>query len=507
MSRAVRGLALAVALLVAACGSTVPQARRNAGAGSTGAADELSGSPAGQGATADEAAQAADTSATAATGSTGNGGQASGRSGSGGASSSTGGKTALKVQGVTDTEIRVGYGTQQDADQSAGGFGLNAVFGDQEAQAHAVVDDINKRGGVLGHKLTLVFHDEKTANDNANPDVTATAQCQDWTRDRPVFAGINIVGDRNRDSFFSCMAKAHTPALYSDLATHSLNDLAKYAPYLYAPGEAMLERFVPTWIDRLNAMGYFTGWDTATGGAGPAPVKVGVPYTDDDSGRRYFDVVKKALASIGRKADDSFAFNADTSALAQIPQVVLRFRSNGITHVLLPASAYLVTPVAERQGYRPRYGMTTIDGLSSLTLTTSPAAQLHGVLGVGWFPASDVDAAHDPGDVSPNETRCKKDMADAGQATTDRLTLTVQLINCDLFFMLADSLTRAGEISPTALQQGAASLGTSFLSAFTFAEHFGPGRYDGAAAARDLGYDDGCACFRYRDAVNRPFAG
>jgi hypothetical protein len=151
--------------------------------------------------------------------------------------------------------------------------------------------------------------------------------------------------------------------------------------------------------------------------------------------------------------------------------------------------------------------MTTLDGLSSLTLTTSPAAQLHGVLGVGWFPASDVDAAHDPGDVSATETRCKKVMADAGLATTDRLTLTVQLINCDLFAMLADALTRAGAITPAALQQGAASLGTSFLSAFTFEERFGAGRYDGAAAARDLAYDDPCACFRYRDTVNRAFPG
>jgi len=76
----------------------------------------------------------------------------------------------------------------------------------QQDEIQVYTDDINKRGGVLGHKLSLVFHDDKTANDNANPDVTATAQCQDWTRDRPVFAGINVVGDRNRDSFFSCMA-------------------------------------------------------------------------------------------------------------------------------------------------------------------------------------------------------------------------------------------------------------------------------------------------------------
>jgi hypothetical protein len=490
-------------LALAGCGSTV----QNRGvAGEAG----LSGSP------SDAHAAVGDTAVADEFGSvapqTSAGSSSARRDGrAGGPSAATGsaaGKAASggAVRGVTSTEIRIGYGTQKDADQAAVGFGLQAVFGDQEGQARAVVDDINKHGGVLGRKLVLVVHDDKTANDNASADTTATRQCADWTQDRPVFAGINIVGSRNRPSAFACMANARTPLLISDLTSHTVADLTKFAPYLYAPGVAAMERYVPAWIDRLNARGYFTSWNTVTGGPGAAPVKLGVPYVDSDTGRLYFETVKKALARIGRKADESFAFSEGTDALAQIPSTMLRFKSNNVTHVLLPESAYLFTPVAERQAYRPRYALTTLDGLSSLTITTSPAEQLRGALGVGWFPTSDVDAAHDPGDVSPNETRCKNVMAAAGFGTTDRLTLTTQLIVCELFYVLADGLRRVGSVTASALQDGIASLGTGFQPVFTFFERYGPGRYDGAGAARDLGYDNGCACFVYLDGINRAFS-
>ncbi len=228
------------------------------------------------------------------------------------------------------------------------------------------------------------------------------------------------------------MAKARTPMLISDLVAHTRHVIEKFAPYLYAPGVATIDRWAPTWLRRIDARGYFQPWDTAAGAPGVAPVKVGVPYTDNDEGHRYFRIVSRALTAVGRKVDDSFAFSNDTgNALQQIPQMVLRFQTNGITHVLLPASAFIVTPVAERQGYRPRYAMTTLDGLSSLTVTTSPREQLRGTLAVGWLPVSDVDAAHDPGPVSPNQTRCKQVMEGAGLDTSNRLTFTTQLIICD----------------------------------------------------------------------------
>jgi ABC-type branched-subunit amino acid transport system substrate-binding protein len=493
------GALIVCLLLLAACGST---AQRTAGFTDDGtgavASDEF-------GPTAD-AADAGGEAAPGASAKSGGVTSTTTRRAAGQGGKAAAGATQARVPGVTATEIRVGYGTQKDADQAAVAFGLQAVFGDQEGQARAIVDDINKRGGVLGRKLALVFHDDKTANDNASPDVAATAQCNDWTQDRPVFAGINIVASRNRPSYFACMAKARTPALFSDLTAHSLGDIRTYAPYLYAPGVATFQRWVPTWIQRLNARGYFSSWNATAGAPGTAPVKIGVPYQDSDTGRVYFEEVKRALSAIGRKADDSFAFAPeDANALAQIPQIVLRFKANQITHVLLPQSAYVVTPVAEQQAFRPRYALTTLDGLASLTITTSPPAQLQGALGLGWFPASDVDAAHDPGDVSANETRCKKVMEAAGFSTADRLTLTVQLINCDLFLVFADALNKAGTLSASALQQGTAALGGSFPPAFTFVELYGPGRYDGAAAGRDIGYDAGCGCFAYLDRVNRPF--
>jgi hypothetical protein len=96
-------------------------------------------------------------------------------------------------------------------------------------------------------------------------------------------------------------------------------------------------------------------------------------------------------------------------------------------------------------------------------------------------------------------------MKAAGLETSDRLTVTVQLIVCDLFLFLAAALDRAGVISPGALQEGAGGLGDSFASALTFVERYAPGRYDGADAVRDLAYDQRCSCFTYLDGANRPF--
>ncbi len=448
----------------------------------------------------------------APSGSPGSRGSASGRDtngvpdSSGGRASGRAGVASAKAVGVTATQIRIGFGTQKDADQAAKGFGLSTVFGDQEAQARAIVKDINARGGVLHRKIVIVFHDERTASDIANPDATGARQCADWTQDRPVFAGMNIVGGRNRTSFFGCMAKAKTPLLVSDLAPHTIHQINTYAPYLYAPGVATADRWAPIWIDRLEARKYFTPWNTTSGAPGTAPVKIGVPYTDNDDGRRYLDSVKRSLARVHRAIDESFAFpDNDGDALRAIPQMLLRFQSRNVTHVLLPSSAYLVTPASEQQGYRPRWAMTTLDGLSSLTVTTSPKAQLRGVLGVGWLPVSDTDAAHDPGPVSPNQTRCKAAMEREGLSTADRLTFTTQLIVCELFLFLAASLEHAGTISPAALQDGAVALANRFPSAMTFLERFGPNRYDGADAVRDVGYDTACSCFRYLDQIDRRF--
>jgi hypothetical protein len=304
------------------------------------------------------------------------------------------------------------------------------------------------------------------------------------------------------------MQKHQTPLVVSDLSAHSVPEIGRYAPYLYDAGVATVDRWVPTWIDGLVAARYFTPWDSIGGTPGNAPVKIGVPYSENDVGRRYFEVVRQSLARHNLAVGDSFAFSANSGqAVAEIPSAMFRFRSNGVTHVLLPESAYVATPVAEQQHYRPRYAVTTLDGLASLTVATSPPGQLNGALGLGWLPVSDVDAAHDPGPVSPAQTRCLDVMAKAGQASSDRLVQTTQLIVCDALNFIVAALTGGGDATPDAFRRGVAALGAGFPSAMTFQERYGANRYDGAAAGRDLAYRSDCNCFVYTGAADRPFPG
>jgi len=438
------------------------------------------------------------------------GGTSAGRTSPGtarGTAGSAATNAAATRPGVSTSEILVGFGTENDASTAAKTFGLNAAFGDQEAEAQAMVDDLNRRGGVLGRKFRLVFHDTATANALSDANAAQQAQCSDWTEDHKVFAAVNIVGDLNGEVLFGCMAKHATPLVMSDLASHTVADLGRFAPYLYAAGVATVDRYVPVWIDRLVADRYFTPWDTVAGASGTAAVKIGVPYVDNAVGRQYLKLVQQSLARHGLSVGDSFAFSENSGeALSQIAPTLFRFRSSGVTHILLPESAYLVTPQAEQQHYRPRYAITTFDGLSSLTTATSPPGQLNGSMGLGWLPVSDVDAAHDPGPVSPAQTHCLDVMRAAGQDSTDRLVQTTQLIVCDAFTFLAAALTNGGEPTPDAFRRGVAALSSGFPSSMTFQERYGPNRFDGAAAGRDLAFRSDCNCYVYADRVDRPFA-
>ena len=59
----------------------------------------------------------------------------------------------------------------QQAFETVGVSGLNA--GDQEGQARAVVDELNRRGGIFGRKVQIVFRDHATIATAQDPSSTA----------------------------------------------------------------------------------------------------------------------------------------------------------------------------------------------------------------------------------------------------------------------------------------------------------------------------------------------
>jgi hypothetical protein len=116
---------------------------------------------------------------------------------------------------------------------------------------------------------------------------------------------------------------------------------------------------------------------------------------------------------------------------------------------------------------------------------------------VGWVPGDDVLDAQDP---PGNATRdlCLNIMKAAGIQYPARVAVASALGYCDAFLFLEAAFARAPALSVAGLRAGADALGTSRLSPLGFATKFGPGRFDGGAAYRALGYSTSCQCFSYK---------
>jgi hypothetical protein len=181
---------------------------------------------------------------------------------------------------------------------------------------------------------------------------------------------------------------------------------------------------------------------------------------------------------------------------------VLRFRADGVTHVLFIAQglSFLFMTAAEGQAYHPHYGLSSYDEPALLLQGQVPSAQLTGSIGVGWRPTLDVDPRHDPGG-NPNVTRCRAMLAVASLKPTSRGQEESSYGFCDPLFLLQAALRDASSVGRTTVVPAIESLGSRYRSALSLASRLGPGRHDGAAAVRRFAYDDTCSCFHYVGAV------
>ena len=212
--RAARSIGLLGALvLLAGCGSTVQYS--GSASVTTGGDTGLGGPVAvGQSGTGGGASPAVPgQGGTAPAGTTGSTAAGSGQVPVGGAPTAVplpggGPETGL---GFTKDTIKIGYATADDYNAFAGSLGINGVTasGDPKVQMQAVVNDINKRGGLLGRKIVLVPHDYNTAQTVNDPASANQAACADWTEDNHVFAV--VLAPIIEDTLLSCLAKARTP--------------------------------------------------------------------------------------------------------------------------------------------------------------------------------------------------------------------------------------------------------------------------------------------------------
>ena len=402
-----------------------------------------------------------------------------------------------KGRGWDQHTIWIGVLTQKDFEKTFASVGYSGIDpGDTAAQAQAVVDQVNRAGGVLGRKVVIKTYDVPTLSSAQNPDQAGQEVCTYFTQDQPVVAVFNVIHTVDKTTFRSCLAQRHVPLFNAALSVVSRADAAKLAPYFYSLGTPTWDVLAPVLVQRLRAQGYFSGWDARLGQPSPAtPPVVGVLVADSPLGHADEAIITANLKAAGYTKVVTFAYPPPGS---DIDGAVLNFAQNGVTHVISDDIELVTFQIhAQGQNYRPRYGIHTYNAPSANLEALGPKSQQVGEVGVGWGPTFDVSAGNDPGAFDSGVTACKTAMDKEHVTSSDRLAEADALLVCDAIrFGVAGMLTGHG-LTAAQMFAGAVREGRSFAPAFTFSAGFTSNRLFLPASVRDLAWNVGCSCFRY----------
>jgi hypothetical protein len=404
--------------------------------------------------------------------------------------------------------ITIGIPTEEDIGAAAGALGFNFQPGSINGDVKAILADINAKGGLFGRKLVALFRDNSTTSIQSNAEVVAAENCAYFTQDHKVVAVLTAVTPLDTDAYRACLKKANTPMMALEYQLYDDETFRIGGTRLVHAAMYNLSRFGPSFISTLKAVGYFGGWDAATGAANAKPPVVGLLQTDSTISHRLVSNMQKRLNALGIK--NTAYFYPDT-ALPDMSNAVLQFRTAGVSHMItIPpaASATLqFATTANRQNYRPRYAMSSYllpMTLVSLFQTAGVSRQLNGSIGIGWTPKADVDGAHDLPDNATQKV-CRTALAKGGQTFSgdnERFAYFVGLELCDALHLIHDSLARAGNLGPDALVRGLVGLGPTYPLGATHSNGLAPDNHAVPGKVRDLFYDPSCSCFVYRGAAH-----
>jgi hypothetical protein len=497
-----RAAAVLCAGLLAGCGTTVPlaqqaQPQQGGGLDTGGAATSTGSTPTVPGATQPGTTGSLGAGQTPGSGTSPSAGasRAPGTSGPGGGGSRA---AAVPAKGfgwdAHHVYLGIPYQDTSSTNAAAKGLGLNGLVGvDYRAASRAVLADINKHGGLFGRTVEPVF-----ANFPPLPNQTGQAQCATWTQDHQVFAVVDTF--YTADALYGCLAKAKVPYGNGIIAPMADPVLKKYAPYAHKLHVTSTTRLEPTLLARLRARGFFQKWDSLRGAPGTAPVKAGLFCRSDDESQR---AECAEMSSLLKKQGYDLASTYSVSGTSdQSSGAVLKFKAAGVTHVFCATTDLLFFMLnASNQSYYPRYAVTSLNAPFLLT-SNAPPKELHGALGVGFSPYNDVSSPPPP---TAAQAHCLAVMKQGGVDVPAAPSAQMLAQNiCDQISVWVDAARQGGGLDPPHVIAGLDGLKGVYTPGSIFASGLSSTRYDEAAAVRDLGWSDGCACFAYLSATNWP---
>ena len=248
--------------------------------------------------------------------------------------------TPAAADGVTKDEIKIGI-TYPDLDAIRSVTNTN--HGDYEKAYRAVIDDLNKHGGIDGRKVVPVFA-------KINPLGTAPAQeaCIKLTEDEKVFVAMSFF---NTDAPLCFVSSHDTPILGGQTTPENLAK-AK-APWVTLESGAEIG---DRQIDALAKSGALKG-------------KLGIVGIADEKISQLDGVVVPALKR-NKITGTSAIIDAPSSdpvlAVQQATTIMERFKSDGVKTVLLVGGAVTaVVNALSRSDYRPKLVANNARNLAS----------------------------------------------------------------------------------------------------------------------------------------------
>jgi hypothetical protein len=403
----------------------------------------------------------------------------------------TGGSAIPGGPGVSATEIKVGFMVTKNLQAAFGAIGANGQPPNEIDLYRALAAWANAHGGVGGRKLVPVFVEvDATTNWQAQ----AQAACATFTDDNRVAVAVSsVVG--GTDALVSCLAPKGVPLVEQNHWLWDQPFWTRFGAFLYQPSRMKPERSIPAGVKTLAAGGFFS-----------AGHKLGLVRFDGPVFQRLSaNVLKPAIAANGGKLVEEVAISSPGGAAdlggvsAQLSNAILRFRAAGVTHVMFLENAGILpffwNHEANSQGYYPRLGLLSYDLPNTQAGQVDPKV-LKDALAAGWAPALDTNA--DTAPANPATARCAAIVKQSGVPNSSGFGF-YDGAACDAVFFLKQALDRAPALTADGLRRSVESLGTSYVSPYTYpATAFGLGRHDGASEIALLKYQESpCGCFTY----------
>ena len=479
--------ALAAMALLAACGSTVPQAQRQVGSGGGAGLD------AGDALTAAGGATAGADGGVGGAGATAGGSTAAGARG--GAAASSGGAGGAAAAGSVKGPIQIGMVRTGVSNAAAFGVSLGNTVTETDVY-NALIAALNDQGGLAGRRIQPVFADTDTASSNWDADFEAA--CAKFTQDNNVVAVLGYVFN-HADNFEGCLASRGIPHLSTTFNVPDIEVLQKY-PLLVPLSTPRIERRSILKIDgglltgvltKANKIGIVT--DTCPG-TERAWSKVTEPYMR----AKGLNVVSQAEIGCAHGSGDA------ASEAGRAGNLVLQFRTDGVDAIILMTvsegpGVLIIGNAAEAQGWRPKYIVSSLANGAVLG-GQIPAGQAANVHGFGWLPSQDVPPSLWPAQPPPAE-RCIALLTSKGIKLQAAADYQFAFNGCEALFAYEAALNATGGRTDGPLVVGAIeALGSTYTGVMNLEGRmtFSRTQRDAPSFARYFAFDSGCTCFTYR---------